>query len=151
MNEQKATLQCARCGSTELRAQVPAEELSAAELMKLAMAKLEQEQALPPAPVVVTDHPEQEAPARPSSVPQIIADVDALEALERSSWVVKHWLTPNRWIPWVSRVSSARCEVCGKPIGLGEEVRWLPADRAPGGDGLTMHQDCWEEVQRELD
>ena len=43
MNEQKATLQCARCGSTELRAQVPAEELSAAELMKLAMAKLEQE------------------------------------------------------------------------------------------------------------
>ena len=156
MTEHKATLQCARCGSTDLRAQIPAEELSAEKLMEMALAKMKQEQDEPaPAVVITKTEPPAAEPRSPRSqrlsVPKIIEEVEALERLDRSRWDVKRWLLPQQWIDWRSSVGNAKCEVCGGDVALGDAVRWLPQDRAPNHEGLTMHADCWGDAQRELD
>lgn len=149
MTDQHATLQCARCGCTELRAQVPAEELSAAELLALAQAKLMEDQAPKlrtppqrPMAVVIDDS------VMPASVPQLIMEVEAVERLAATGWDLDEWLTPERWTEWTSRASNVHCEVCGGLIQPGSKVRWLPANQSPTGHGQTMHVDCWEAAQR---
>lgn len=151
-------LQCAACGCREWRVVRPA-ELTAAQLLAMAQERLAEEAAqamapsrpVAPLPVVIeqqamaSDVPVQNEMA---SVGEVLETALAADQLMAAKWPIAKWAMPNRWIPWASRVPGARCEVCGQGIGLGDQVRWLMKERAPQGEGLTMHADCWAAAQR---
>lgn len=154
-------IRCAKCGSTDLHVQ-QVSDLSVADLLALAAAKVaaaeqppleavEREAAPAPMPVVV-DQSVMEAMELAPSVHQVL-DVARLHPRpvrhdQQCAWNAAAWSVPNQWRDRISRKAGAMCEHCGQLLEMGETVKWLPQHAAPNGQGLSMHVECWQQVQQ---
>lgn len=135
-------IKCADCGSDRFKLTQPV-DLTAAQLLELVQAKLQQEAAERERMPLPTKQEMQQA----SGVSDVLHLVEETDRLQNTDWKLNDWRTPDHWRLWQSKVN-VKCEVCGELISAGDECRWLPQLQAPGGVGLSMHTHCWSAAQQ---